>query len=111
MTDLVHPQTRRRLAALFSIPFAFSLVFFFVSLATEQADTGLKQTQDLLSRVLQLRAIANDVESGERGYLLTGDETSLQPLNTALRTMANESEDARRYPPTQPQDIQNMVER
>ncbi len=67
-------NTRRRLAILFFVPLAFSLVFFFVNLAAEHTDTGLLEIQNLSSSVAQLRALANDAEAGEHGFLLTGDE-------------------------------------
>ncbi len=79
----VHSKTRRRLAALFSVPLAFSLVFFFVSQQAEHRETRLLEIQRLATCVTQLRAHARDAESGERGFYLTGDERYLAPLRQA----------------------------
>ena len=79
----VHSTTRRRLAALFSVPLAFSLVFFFVSQTAEHRETRLLEIQRLSTCVTQLRAHARDAEAGERGFYLTGDERYLSPLKQA----------------------------
>jgi signal transduction histidine kinase len=79
----VHPKTRRRLAALFSVPLAFSLVFFFVNQAAEHRETRLLEVQGLSNCVLQLRAHARDAESGERGFYLSEDARFLDPLKQA----------------------------
>jgi signal transduction histidine kinase len=80
-----HTKTRRRLAFLFSIPLAFSLLFFLVDVASERTDTQLLGIQSLSSAVDQLRALATDAESGERGYLLMGEDRYLLPLQQATR--------------------------
>jgi signal transduction histidine kinase len=76
----VHPKTRRRLALLFSIPLAFSLVFFLVNQGEENRETRLLQIEGLSASVAQLRSNARDAESGERGYILTHEERYLTPL-------------------------------
>ncbi len=86
----VPTNTRRRLAILFFVPLAFSLVFFFVNLAAEHTDTGLLQIQNLSSSVAQLRALANDAEAGEHGFLLTGDERYLLPLQQANSSLEDQ---------------------
>lgn len=80
-----HTGTRRRLAFLFSIPLAFSLLFFLVDVASERTDTQLLDIQSLSSAVDQLRALATDAESGERGYLLMNEDRYLLPLQQATR--------------------------
>ena len=87
MTLPVHTKTRRRLAALFSVPLAFSLIFFFVSQASEHQETRLLQVQRLTRAVTQLGAHAQDMESGERGYYLTGEERFRAPLEQAHLTL------------------------
>lgn len=80
-----HTKTRRRLAFLFSIPLAFSLLFFLVDVASERTDTQLLDIQSLYSSVDQLRALATDAEAGERGYLLMLEDRYLLPLQQATR--------------------------
>ncbi len=80
-----HTRTRRRLAFLFSVPLAFSLLFFLVDVASEHTDTQLLDLQSLASGVHQLRSLATDAESGERGYLLMQEDRYLLPLQQATR--------------------------
>lgn len=80
MTLPVEKRTRRRLALLFSVPLAFSLLFFLIDMMSERTDTRLLQTHMLHSSISQLWSLAQDAESAERGFLLTGDEHDLTPL-------------------------------
>lgn len=109
MTSLVHGHTRRRLALLFSVPLAFSVLFFLVSLATEHTDIGLLRMENLSSSVLQLRSLTNDVESGERGFLLTGDEHYLSPLNHATAALPTQIDSCRSYLSDEPGVLRDKV--
>lgn len=73
-------KTKRRLAFLFSIPLAFSLVFFGVDVAAEHTDIELMKIRTVYGAVVAVRALAHDAESGERGFLLTGNDRYLMPL-------------------------------
>ncbi|MBV9158607.1 MAG: CHASE3 domain-containing protein [Acidobacteriaceae bacterium] len=90
MTLSAQTNTRRRLALLFSVPLAFSLVFFFVNLAAERTDIHLLKVQNLSSSIIQLRSLAKDAESGERGFLLTGDDRYLMPLEQANESLPSQ---------------------
>lgn len=79
----VPTNTRRRLAFLFSVPLAFSLVFFLVQLAAERADIYLLEIQNLQTSIRELRLLAKEAESSERGFLLIGDDSYLFPLEQA----------------------------
>jgi len=88
----VPANTRRRLVFLFSVPLAFSLVFFIVEILAERTDIHLLQIQNLQSNIVHLRLLAKDAESGERSFLLTGDDHYLLPLKQAeavLQTQVN----------------------
>jgi signal transduction histidine kinase len=76
-------NTRRRLALLFCVPLVVSLVFLVLDLQTEHTDLLLSRTQDLSSSIGKLASLARDAESGERGFLLYGDERYLMPLQQA----------------------------
>ncbi len=105
----MHIQTRRRLALLFSLPLAFSIVFFLVDLATEHTDIDLLRIQNLSSGILQLRSLANDVEAGERGFLLTGDERYLLPLEQANASLPSQIESSQHYAKDEPRALQAQV--
>jgi len=76
-------KTRRRLAFLFSLPAAFSLIFFGVELLSERADIHSLEIQNLEGSVSELRRLAKEAESSERGFLLMGDKNYLRPLREA----------------------------
>jgi signal transduction histidine kinase len=87
MTLPAHQKTRQRLALLFSVPFAFSLVFFLVNQMAEHRETRLLDVQSLSGCVIQLREHASDAEAGERGYYLTGQQRYLSPLKQSQDTL------------------------
>jgi len=90
-------NTRRRLAFLFSVPLAFSLVFFLVQLAAERADIYLLEIQNLQSSVRELRLLAKQAESSERGFLLIGDDRYLFPLEQANAILPTQIKFCRGY--------------
>lgn len=53
---------------------------------TDLLDTSkrLSRTQDILSRLQTLQQLLTDAETGQRGYLLTGQESYLQPYHEAI---------------------------
>ncbi len=87
MTFSDQTKTRRRLAVLFSVPLAFSLLFFLVNIEEVHTDTQLLKIQGLTLSIDQLRALATDAESGERGYLLTNEDQYLYPLQKATSSL------------------------
>jgi signal transduction histidine kinase len=79
----VERRTRRRLALLFCVPLAFSVAFFLIDVLSERTDTRLLEAHTLHSSISQLWSLAQDAESAERGFLLTGDPRELMPLQQA----------------------------
>lgn len=53
---------------------------------TDLLDTSkrLSRTQDIISRLQTLQQLLTDAETGQRGYLLTGQESYLQPYHEAI---------------------------
>ncbi len=102
MSSPVPRKTRRRLAALFSVPLAFSLVFFFVNEAADRREAHLLQAEKLSGCLTQLRAHARDAESGERGYYLTGEDRYLTPLLQTQGTLGGWIRQARAESRLQP---------
>jgi signal transduction histidine kinase len=92
----VQTNTRRRLALLFCVPLVVSLVFLVLDLQTEHTDLLLSRTQDLSGSVGKLASLARDAESGERGYLLYGDERYLLPLQQATTELSADIDAAMR---------------
>ena len=78
-----YSNPRARLVILFSLPFAFSLLFFAVSINSEHNESQILNLDVLHSTVGALNAIADDAENGEHGFLLTGDEQYFVTLETA----------------------------
>ncbi len=44
-------------------------------------------THDVLSALSEVLSLAKDAESGQRGYIITGEETYLEPFNTAVSSL------------------------
>lgn len=79
----VQSKTKRRLALLFTVPVVFSLIFFLADTQAENTDIAIVSTQNLRFSLDTLRTLAQDAETSERGFLLTGDERYLLPLDQA----------------------------
>ena len=79
----VQAKTRRRLALLFTVPLAFSLMFFLANTQAENTDIEILSAQNLRSSLSNLLALTQDAETSERGFLLTGDEQYLGPWEQA----------------------------
>jgi signal transduction histidine kinase len=97
MSAAAHLQTRRRLALLFSLPLAFSVLFFSVDLATEHTGIDLLRIQNLSSGIDELRSLAYDVQAGERGFLLFGDEHYRLPFEQANSSLPSQIDSCERY--------------
>src|SRR5690242_16504986 len=91
MTLPVDTKTRRRLALLFAVPLAFSLLFFLANQIAEHIDVKFLQLQNLSSSLNRLLSLCKDAETGERGFLLTGDDRYLAPLQQANAWLPGES--------------------
>ncbi|HEX4201098.1 MAG TPA: CHASE3 domain-containing protein, partial [Chthoniobacterales bacterium] len=68
-------------ALLLIISFA---VIFVIGTRASQLAADLLQRQSILQRLQAIVATASDAETGQRGYLLTGDEKYLAPYANAL---------------------------
>jgi len=97
MTLRVDSKTRLRLALLFAIPLAFSLLFFLANERSQSIDIEFFQLHNLVSSVRTLLSIAKDVELGERSFLLTGDERDLASLKQARAWLPGEINRCRAY--------------
>jgi signal transduction histidine kinase len=83
-------KTRRRLALLCFVPLAFSLLFYLVNQRGDSANVQIRSIQNLQVAVITLQSLAEDCETGERGFLLTGDERYLTPYQQARSRLPTE---------------------
>ena len=104
MFSPVKTKTRTQLALLFSVPLAFSILFFLMNQLAERTDTNLVQIQTLASSVRTVLSLTKDVEAGERGFLLTGDERYLLPLNRATAWLPGQMRLCRLYAEDEPSE-------
>lgn len=102
MTLPVDTRTRRRLALLFAVPLAFSLLFFVANQIAEHIGVRFLQLQNLASSLNRLLSLCKDAETGERGFLLTGDDRYLAPLQQANAWLPGESNLCRTYAKDRP---------
>ncbi len=102
-------RTRRRLAILFSVPLALSLLFFAVTMLGEYTDLRLLSIQKLSASVQELRTLATNVESEERSFLLTGEERFLNQFETDHAALPSQIETCRRYATEGPSEVQAQV--
>ncbi len=101
-------KTRRLLALLLTIPLAFSLLFFIANQIAEHIDIRFLQLQNLASSLNRILSLCKDVETGERGFLLTGDDRSLALLRQAKAWLPGESTLCRNYAKDQPPSQQQV---
>ena len=110
MTVSSPKQTRQRLGVLFSLPLFFCLIFFVFQLASERTDIRLLQIQNLESTVNTLNLLAKDAESGERGFLLTGEFALLSRFQEAKITLPKQRTFLDSYE-KESQDLQPKLEK
>jgi signal transduction histidine kinase len=78
-----YSNARLRLGVLFSLPLAFSLLFFIVDMSSQHNESAILDLQLLHSQIGALRGIANDAEVGQNGFLLYTDPHYLATLEAA----------------------------
>jgi len=87
----IDAKSPRPLLLLFSLPLIVCLLFFFASLLGEKYNDQVQNTQSFQNALLRLEGLAKDAESGERGYLLSGDESYLLPYQLALGDISSDA--------------------
>jgi signal transduction histidine kinase len=81
---------RRWLGVLICVPLVLSLLFYALTIAAEEIDVSLIANQNLNSCVEQLGDLAKDAQAGERGFIITGQDAYLRPLQHANATLATQ---------------------
>jgi PAS domain S-box-containing protein len=89
--------TSQKVAAAFVLALLPLLVIGWFSYQTPRQFIALsessRQSQQVLERLATFMTHLNDIETGQRGYLLTGDERYLEPFNKSKDAIEPESED------------------
>ena len=80
-------RTRRRLAALFAVPFALTFVFFLLTVFSDRTQNRLQEVQNLTLCVAKLQSLSSDLETGAHGFVLTGNEEYLDSLERAHESL------------------------
>jgi PAS domain S-box-containing protein len=89
--------TSQKVAAAFVLALLPLLVIGWFSYQTPRQFIALsessRQSQQVLERLATFMTHLNDIETGQRGYLLTGDERYLEPFNKSKDAIEPEIED------------------
>ncbi|MGB7622120.1 MAG: PAS domain S-box protein [Terriglobia bacterium] len=88
------------------------LILMFISVISYRTTTHLVENTQLESQSFQqlellvsLMARLTDAESGQRGYLISGDELDLEPYNTAAVVIEQQIEDFRKLNDDDPEEL------
>ncbi|PTL83192.1 methyl-accepting chemotaxis protein [Vitiosangium sp. GDMCC 1.1324] len=76
---------------------AVSLVAFQSARQLNETAERLVESRDQGRAIREVRALLVDAETGERGYLLTGDERYLQPFERAIQEINTKLDTLRQY--------------
>jgi signal transduction histidine kinase/CheY-like chemotaxis protein len=91
-------MSARRISLLSSIPLLVGFVLLFIAAVSavflarqqQEIDAQLRHTLEVDDDILRIQTVMVDAESGQRGYLLTGRLSYLDPYNIAKRTLPGE---------------------
>jgi signal transduction histidine kinase len=75
----------------------------------KEASELVNQSQSRLQKLDNVLSTLKDAETGQRGYLLTGQESYLKPYNSAVKTIARQIEDLRQLTVADPEQQQQII--
>jgi signal transduction histidine kinase len=81
-----------------SVGFVFTLRGFH---SVSRETTALQQSEEAIVSALRVEKLILDLETGTRGYVLTGDQRFLQPLRAARQELPSRTAELRRAAPGQ----------
>lgn len=76
----------------------------------KEASELVNQSQSRLQKLDNVLSTLKDAETGQRGYLLTGQESYLGPYNSAVKTIAQQIEDLRQLTVAEPEQQQQIID-
>ncbi len=96
------------------IPLVFMGILGFVSYSTIQFSTETNQwtdhTYQVLKQALKIEKMMVDLETGQRGFLITGKEQFLEPYNNARNKIASLIEETTNLVSDNPSQVERMNE-
>jgi signal transduction histidine kinase/ActR/RegA family two-component response regulator len=92
---------------LVAVASAMTLVFLLKQLEDQ---AWVEHTLDARSRLLRTLATLQDAETGERGFLLTNDESFLEPYDAAVRAIDEQFDQLARVISDNPQQVERLSE-
>src|SRR5882757_8150272 len=103
----------RRLAAGFALA---GLTLLVIAVVAYRTTSGLIENNDLVSHTHQVRngfanllSVLKDAETGQRGYVLTGIDSYLEPYQSAVTTIKAVSEDVRKLTADNPDQQRRLA--
>jgi signal transduction histidine kinase len=104
---------RQKIITAFAIPLLMMmLVSTLLYMANEkQLETAkwVEHTQRVISKGHELLKLLIDMETGERGYLITGNEQFLEPFNTAAQVWTTKLEDLKQLVSDNPEQVERLT--
>lgn len=88
MPVMLRKNIRRGMLATLLLMIVIGVISFLNIVNLVQHAQRLTHTQTVLTRLESLMALATDAETGQRGYLITGDEAFLEPYTRAMQLVA-----------------------
>ncbi len=114
MTNNNTSSVTRQLQVVFAISILILLISSYASYYTNRKliETSLMvdHTNEVILEAEQLISIAKDAETGQRGFLLTGDEVFLEPYNAASEKIFESHDRLKELISDNPQQIKNLAE-
>jgi CHASE3 domain sensor protein len=104
----------KRIAFAFGVSIAILLVVGLVAFRSAdmliENDHMVTHTHAVLEDLAHLLSVANDAETGQRGFLLTGDEAYLEPYQSATAVVAGVAADLRKLTADNPRQQARLDE-
>ena len=97
------------LGVLMLVALASAITLFFLLKELED-QAWVEHTLDARSRLLRTLATLQDAETGERGFLLTNDESFLEPYDAAVRTIDEQFDKLGKAVSDNPQQVERLSE-
>ena len=74
-----------------------------------ESETSVTHTHRVLTNLAQVMSSLVDAETGQRGYIITGNDRFLEPYRTAGQTVSSELERLKKSIPPTPSPVKSRV--
>ncbi len=89
MPQSIQRKTRRHLGLLLAAPLLLNGILYWSIIQSRVTSERVFDTQRVIAKVEELSSNVKDAETGQRGYLITGDESYLVPYHSAQTAVQN----------------------